>query len=250
MILLLTFFNIALANYGHRGCQDSTSYFKKFPENSMLALQECLQGPNALQRNPKMHYLEFDVQETFDGKLVLFHDDGLTRMFNRTENVQAIKDLEASANIKSRLNRRTISFSSLKIKDLTLAELRTLKLKGFGNERIPELKDYMALARNLGLIKPLILELKYVRSDAATAEMLDLMQSFYHDYMAHVDVLIEDEFDFPGVVTFLSFKGNIERSFGKIGSQRHRFWCEQVRALGLHGVYRPIWHGKDYCSAN
>ncbi len=249
MIILLALLQMSFANYGHRGCQDSTSYFKKFPENSMLALSECLQGPNALQLHPKFTYLEFDVQETFDGKLVLFHDDGLTRMVNKTENAAAIKAIEASADLKKRLG-KTPKFSSLKLKDLTLAELQTFKLKGLGNEKIPELKDYMALARNGGLVKPLILEIKHVRSDAALAEMLDLMQDFYFEYMAQQEVVIENDFDFPGVVTFLSFKGNVEKSIGKIGSEKHKFWCDQIRALGLHGIYRPIVHSKDYCKAN
>lgn len=214
----------------------------------MIALKECLQGPNALQHDPKMHYLEFDVQETYDGKLVLFHDDGLRRMLDSKENAEAKKALESSAELKKRLG-KTPKFSSLKIKDLTFAELQMFQLKGEGNQRIPELKTYMANAKAWGLIKPLILEIKNIRSDAAIAEMLDLMQDFYFEYMVHQDVIVEKEFDFPGVVTFLSFKGNVERSIGKIGSERHTFWCNQIRELGLHGIYRPIVHSKDYCKA-
>ncbi|MCB0349412.1 MAG: hypothetical protein KDD37_11300 [Bdellovibrionales bacterium] len=248
MILLLALLQIGFANYGHRGCQDSTSYFNKFPENSMIALTECLQGPNAIQLDPRFTYLEFDVQETFDGKLVLFHDDGLTRIIDKKENVEAIKILEGSTEIKNRIGKK-VKFSSIKVKDLTLEELRLFKLKGFGNEKVVELKDYIATARNLGLVKPLILEIKYIRSDAALAELLDLMQSYYHEYAAKTDIIIEDDFDFPGVVTFLSFKGNVERSIGKIGSAKHTFWCNQIRDLGLQGIYRPIIHSKDYCKA-
>lgn len=214
----------------------------------MLALQECLQGPNALQLDPKFTYLEFDVQETFDGKLVLFHDNGLTRLFDKKENAEAIKILEANVDIKNRIGKK-VKFSSIKVKDLTLDELRLFKLKGLGNEKIVELKDYMNAARELGLVKPLILEIKYVRSDAALAEMLDLMQSYYHEYAMDAGVIVEDDFDFPGMVTFLSFKGNVEKSIGKIGSEKHKFWCDQIRDLGLQGIYRPIIHSKDYCKA-
>jgi glycerophosphoryl diester phosphodiesterase len=101
----------------HRGA--STMY----PENTVLALKEAARSG--------AHQVEFDVQMTSDGKLVLMHD--------------------------GTVNRTTDGAFSGAVKDLTLAEVKTLdagtwKNATFAGEKVPTLEEALdALPLNMWL---------------------------------------------------------------------------------------------------
>ena len=60
-------------NRGHRACGGAGEAFPDLPENSVASLEAGLSGDGdqSLQHSTAFSYLEFDVQETKDGELVL-----------------------------------------------------------------------------------------------------------------------------------------------------------------------------------
>ena len=61
-------------NLGHRGGGD---YFDFLPENSLATLVASLHGVgdnDPIQTRKEFIYLEFDVRETYDNEIVVFHD--------------------------------------------------------------------------------------------------------------------------------------------------------------------------------
>ena len=79
-------------NLGHRVGAGSGEFHKDLPENSLIAMKAALIGRDddppgifPLQFNSRFFYMEFDVQETADGELVVFHDKHIKRMIPNNE---------------------------------------------------------------------------------------------------------------------------------------------------------------------
>lgn len=87
----------------HRGVHNN----KNIPENSLLAFKEAIN---------KNYAIEFDIEITKDDKLIIHHDDNLSRMTGVFKNVE----------------------------DMTLDEIRNLKLLGT-SEKIPTFKELLDL---------------------------------------------------------------------------------------------------------
>ena len=108
----------------------------RLPENSMSAFELAARRGKGI---------ELDIQATRDGRIVVFHDDDLFRM----------------CGVKRR------------VRDMTLAELRTLTLNGT-RERIPTLAEVLRLVD--GRV-PLLIEIKGDKPDPAlcrrTVDLLD-----------------------------------------------------------------------------
>lgn len=92
----------------HRG------FSENYPENTMLAFRKAIEaGANGI---------EFDVQRTKDGVLVIMHDERVDRTTNGTGH----------------------------LKDFTLKELRDLEIAYDGGiERVPTLEEYFELVKDL-----------------------------------------------------------------------------------------------------
>ncbi len=101
-------------NIAHRGLHN-----EDIPENSLAAFQNAVDHGFAIEN---------DIHITADGRIVVFHDDTLTRMCGVDK----------------------------KIEDLTLAELKELRLKDT-NESIPTLEETLEL---VGGKVPLLIEFK------------------------------------------------------------------------------------------
>jgi glycerophosphoryl diester phosphodiesterase len=104
------------ANIAHRGLHRAD---RSVPENSLSAFTAAVE---------RGYGVELDVHLTADGRLAVFHDDGLLRMCGVPE----------------------------KLEDLTYAELRKLRLAG-QDEHIPLLGEVLS---TVGGRTPIILELK------------------------------------------------------------------------------------------
>lgn len=100
--------------YAHRGLHDET-----VAENSLQAFQNAVDAEFAI---------EFDVQLSKDGKIMVFHD----------------RDLERMTGVSGRL------------KDRTYRELRSLRLRGT-DQKIPTLEEALAV---VGGKVPLLIEIK------------------------------------------------------------------------------------------
>lgn len=91
--------------WGHRGCRCGKGFP---PENTIAAFKEAIrQGANGI---------EFDLFLTADGKVVVFHDDTLSKLTNGRG----------------------------KTKQMTLAELKQLRVMGVTQEPIPTFEELLA----------------------------------------------------------------------------------------------------------
>jgi glycerophosphoryl diester phosphodiesterase len=140
----------------HRG------YSHKAPENTLSAIREAIEA--------KADWVEIDVQETRDGEVILLHDNDLKRMTGDPRRPGQV----------------------------TLKELKTLEARGkfgkeFADERIPTLREVIALAR--GKIK-INVELKFPKKDHRLArKVADLLREEQFEDECFVASL-----DYPGVV--------------------------------------------------
>jgi len=245
LLVLLALFAmpaIAFANMGHRMGSD---YLTSLPENSLAVLEASANGLNG--NDPIMDdsgyvYSEFDVQETYDNEVILFHDKGFKRMLpNKGRNVETYKQI--IANIKQRTGKK-YKFKKLRVKHLTLEEIQSLYLKGGdGEERVPSLKEVFELAVELRVTKPMVVEYKKIRSDIARAEMLRLMTQYKEDHGDSGSTVYTDRYDYPQEipVMFLGFPKNFPNF-----SLKDEF-CDDLRDLGF-GFYRAKKHSIDLCA--
>lgn len=245
LVLLIISPQLIAGNWGHRasGGPGENLYF--YPENSLIALKASLLGINnekAIQYNKKYIYLEFDVRETFDNKLVIFHDSRLIRMIPyKGENKKIYKKLLTRKSLFKRIPFFRRFPTSLRIEDLTLAELQEFTLKGQGKQKIPTLKDFLEAAKKYKLIKPMAVELKYIRTYKSKKMFLELVSQFHFDYMLRTDIIKSNKFDMPFEIGIIAFKKNFKRSFAK-NKKESDFWCSMIKQFGLHGVFKTGNH--------
>jgi glycerophosphoryl diester phosphodiesterase len=138
----------------HRG------YSRKAPQNTLSAIQKAIDVGS--------DWAEIDVQETRDGEVILLHDSDLKLMTG----------------------------DGRKPGELTLADLRKLSARErfgpeFANERIPTLRDVIALARDQIKIN---IELKFYGKDRRLAKKV-------------ADLLREEEFEDECFVASLDYEG-------------------------------------------
>jgi len=237
MGLLLTM-NAYPTNLGHRAGGD---YFKHMPENSLVILKESLTGAEggyALQFNKDFDYLEFDVYETKDHVPVVFHSSTIKRMI--PHNVHNMHAYEAI-----RVYRSLYPFKDLRIRHLTLQELKTFRLRGDYDQSVPTVQEFLDLCRDLKLRKPMIIELKYIFSSMGRQALFDMVKDYNNHYAKHANIIYEKGFNFgEGVTTaFLGSKRNFDRSLGADPKK----WCQLIINAGLHGVFKPYKHKINYC---
>jgi len=122
-------------HYAHRGLFDNDS---EAPENSLTAIQKAVEAG---------YGIEFDVQLSKDGQLVVFHDASLQRMCG----------IEG------------------KVWEYTLEELKALKLAG-SEETIPTLEEVLKAVD--GRV-PLIIEYKLDRVQTRVCELADRILQQY-----------------------------------------------------------------------
>jgi len=75
--------NLDLIRGAHRGNSI------EFSENTLPAIENAL-------NDPKYNFIEFDIQYTKDGKIIVFHDDSLLRMQDKSEKISELTYQELS----------------------------------------------------------------------------------------------------------------------------------------------------------
>ena len=168
-----------------------------------------------LESDPDYHFSECDLRETSDHEIVVFHDWDLGRM---------VPDTEA--------NRQALSIpkidETIELRDLSLAQIKKLRLAK--DCQIPTLGELLQCAADLQLTKPLILEIKFLHSEKARREVIEVTQEFRDRHGMEVH--------------FSSFIRNIKRS-----CPNPRTWLDQFKAAGfrVYQVYRPKTPANDLC---
>lgn len=251
ILTILIFMSILTAqakNLGHRAGGGPKEYWKSVPENSLLALEYSLIGnkvKEASQNSDEFLYLEFDVQETYDHKLVIFHDEFIKRMIPNSGYNKAIysKILKSKA-FKKRFPKFKRIKRFLTIKHFTYEELRQFRLKGEGLQSVPTFKSFLELSKKLKLKKPMSIEIKKIRTRAAKEKLISMASHFYHDYMKSTDVIFAPKYDMPYKVGFLTFPHVFYQTFGFRKKTRLK-WCDKIVKAGLHGVFKPGKHNNQ-----
>ena len=169
--------------YAHRGLHDNAT---EAPENSMAAFRKAVEAGFGI---------ELDVQITKDGRLVVFHDDTLTRMCRRVCSPPASAaddsaslycaghsaEPEVSApwrTSRSAENMRPQAIARpARIRDYTREELRENFRLLDTEERIPSFEEVLALID--GKV-PLIVEIKEESRDMSVCPLVDAVLQNYH----------------------------------------------------------------------
>jgi hypothetical protein len=180
------------------------------------------------------------AQETADGELVVFHDE------------QSIGRVCIDT---------TSAAGHHRIRDMTVHEVKTLTLRrppagkvstnvttsGLSGKaeaaRVPTLAEFLEKVLALGLTKPVVVEIKSIRTDAAREAFLRLL----HSFAAQRKVIdFGQGFDFPSAVNVLAFPGNFIESFGIYGTPQWRYWRRRFHEADVRGVQCPVLHFIDH----
>lgn len=240
-------------NKGHRVAAGRGEHNADLPENSIAALEAALlgrDGKEAIQLHRNFQYLESDVQETRDGQLVLFHDEDLERMFpNRAINHTAYRAIFDDPRVIWEVGFHASEPSELKVRDLSLEQLRTLVLADSRSERIARFEEFLERSAAWGLIKPVAVEVKDLYSDGARSRYVTFLADFRDQYVRQAPIRFESGYDLdPAGVTLFGFGGKISDAFGEPGTRMRERWCRIVKKAGFQKLYRPIFHSMDHCS--
>ncbi len=244
-ILLIIPFSGQAKNLGHRSGGGPQEFHKDVAENSLLALKFSLEGRDGeipIQDSDEFLYLEFDVQETKDQKLVIFHDKTLIRMIpNIGRNRDLYEELLNSEDFKRRIPFYRRFASGLKVSDLYLEDLKRFWLNDSFSQKIPTLEEFLNYLEKYQIRKPVAIEIKYLRTDKARAELLRQLSHFNKEYMQKNLITHLEGFDMPFDIGMIGFKKNFKNSFGK--SQKNiQYWCSKMKDLNLYGVFRTYSH--------
>jgi len=164
-------------NLGHRLGGD---IFK--PENTLYCFKLAMEK---LVNERTFYYAELDVQETKDGKIVVFHDHTIKRLVPETKvNLAILKK-----------NLETTLFESLRIQDLTLDQITQLVLKN--DARIPTLKAVLDASVEWKFKKKMLVEIKTFQTDPCRQDLIDLVAQYQNKLNVH----------------FLAFENNFKKAF-------------------------------------
>ena len=146
-------------NLGHRLGGDVYPY-----ENTLSCYKKSLK---ILQYKKDFHYVEFDIRETKDNKIVVFHDSKIARVVPKSKyNIKVLKRV-----LKKK------RFDKIRIKDLTSEEISKLVIAK--NVHIPTLEDILKSSIKWGLTKPMHIELKSLHTDTARYKLIELIKKYH-----------------------------------------------------------------------
>jgi len=145
-------------NLGHRLGGDVYKY-----ENTLVCYKKALK---TLQQKKKFKYVEFDIRETKDHELVVFHDSEIERII--PQNRYNIKVLARVLKKKR--------FQQIRIKDLTLKEVRELLIAK--DVHVPTLENVLESSIKWNLKKPINIEIKSLKSDEARYKLINLIKKY------------------------------------------------------------------------
>ncbi|KAL4428354.1 hypothetical protein ABPG75_002443 [Micractinium tetrahymenae] len=213
---------------GHRG--GAEGFYGELCENTVEAAAALLQREAAEGPLPHFPYLEFDVQETADGELAVFHDSLLTRSFptpRGSHNAAVAAQLEAATGIPFRL---------LTVQDLTLAQLQSLQLGGRAGLKAPSLQQFLDACEAAGAKRTLAIEVKQMLTDAARRRFIDVVGAYRERSAARLGrdaSALRHRCHWLGWAGVISFPHLFAASFGEYGSPEWHRWAVDFKARGI-----------------
>jgi glycerophosphoryl diester phosphodiesterase len=158
LLLLISLVALEAKNLGHRLGGDVYSH-----ENTLTCYKKALKY---LQYKKDFKYVEFDIQETKDNKIVVFHDHEIKRIIPKNKHNRKV--------LKRVLKKK--SFEKIQIKNLTLKEVRELSIAK--NVSIPTLEEVLISSVKWRLKKPMHIEVKSLHSDKARYKLIELINKY------------------------------------------------------------------------
>jgi len=156
--LLLLTITVYPNNIGHRLGGD---IYK--PENTLYAYKKLLLN---FRDDKNLNHIECDIRESLDGKLIIFHDEKISRVVPRTKkNLLVLK--------KILVNKK---FNNINLKDLDSTVLTKLHL--LNDAKIPTLKEVLSISEKWKVRKPIHLEIKSLDSDQARMKLIELIKKY------------------------------------------------------------------------
>lgn len=231
-LILFTYTSISSAFLGHRmGGGDGG--FSKLPDNSLIALQSSLLGVNGQPANQHRSdfVLEFDVRETKDHQLIIYHDVGFVngkKIYNM--NLSEIKNYGYGGKCKKR--KACKSFNS---SDPLYA--------------IPTLEDVLDYSVQWGLVKKMAVDIKHIYSDEAKSKLFELLSRYRQNYGSSLNL----DYSVFFIANKDGFKSTFARNEAKVKSFKSQWsvrdWCLFVRDSGYPGVQNyGNAGGGNFCS--
>ena len=161
-ILLMLLFSLVMEvnadNLGHRLGGDVYG-----AENTLYSYKKAIKY---LHDKKNFKNVEFDVQETKDSELILFHDKTIKRVIPKSK---------YNLNVLKRVLEKK-KFDKIEIKDLTLKETSQLLLEYKAS--IPTLEDVLKLSVKWKVHKPLHIEIKQLHSDKGRYKLIKTVSKY------------------------------------------------------------------------
>jgi glycerophosphoryl diester phosphodiesterase len=240
------------ANWGHRAAGGSGGYHKDLPENSLLSLKAALlgrDGKEPIQLHEKFSYLEFDIRETADQVLVVFHDSTLHGKLPEVHNRSAVGQILSDEDVRKRVGKKNPKYRDLKVRHVTLSQLNSLKFSSkYPSETVPTFEEFTHKARQWNLVKPFVPEIKNIWSDESRNQFISMVRSFREEYADHSPIIFTPSYDMSeDGVSIISSPGNFIQSFSKNTRFAKKKWCEKFRENGFLKIYRIQLHFISLC---
>ena len=195
-------------NAGH---QLGGDLYAEIPGNTIAVFRKAIAE---FEQTPNYKYSECDLRETKDHQIVVFHDWDIGSLVPDNKENRAALGLDY--------------VKSIPLKDLTLSQLQSLRLRG--GHHIPTLEEILQCAADLKIEKPLLLEIKVLHSDTGRNRVIELAKKYR---------------DTHGIeIHFLAFRRNISRSFPQPRDWLQRFSDADFR---VYQVFRPKTTDYDLC---
>lgn len=210
-------------NAGHRG--GGHRYGGPLQENTVEALRAIAASDTATPL-PTFAYLEFDIHETADGELVVFHDATLNRALpaGNTINTQ----LEGS------FARQGLDIRLAPISALTAAQVQAVHLGARDGCHVPTLQEWLRICLEVNITRSLAVEVKTLQSDQGRQKLLDLLQDYKRHHKLQSHSLRADRLYAPfGRVAVIAFPWSWAKAVGEYGSRHNEEWARRFASVGI-----------------
>ena len=224
-------------NLGHRG---GSKHFTELPENSLILLEHSLRGGpygESIQHHPDFQYLELDVRETLDHHLVVFHDKYLREMIpNSGKNNKTYKRFLSNTQFMERTGYKS-RYREFQIQDLTLEEIKKFHLKGFPDQSVPTLEEYLSHARQFGLQKPVAIDVKTIQTHRTKYLLAAIATNFIREYLQKANIIFERGHQMIEPLIFIASPRSLKNFIPKDNSRN--YWQNHEAE---NGIYIPVFH--------
>ncbi|KAK9805574.1 hypothetical protein WJX72_006054 [[Myrmecia] bisecta] len=212
-------------NAGHRS--GAGGFKGPHCENTLEALADLIERDNGAEGPlAHLHYVEFDIHETADNKLVVLHDLGSVW--------HASKDAQINAAVGNDLQKQGVNIAKATAKDVTAAQLQTIHVGGRKGVRVPTLSQYLRCCQQLGLRRSIAVEIKSIWSDSGRAKFVELLRDYKLQHCLALEAACPERKYGPfGWVAAISFPFFFAPSFGEFGSAMWKEWGLRFRHAGI-----------------